>query len=165
MTDAIVSDTTFPLAGGTHCFNPQNESNIVVNPTNANNVITSANEYRIDGAEVYVSMDGGATWINIVVSGRTAATGGQGVFARMSDCGDPVLAFAPDGTVYYAGLVCNQNNITLFSGVTVSASHDGGLTWDAPHMVSFTNSFTIFNDKEWITVGPDGTLYVYLDAF
>ncbi len=165
VTDAIVSDTTFPLAGGTHCYNPQNESNIVVNPTNANNVITSANEYRIDGAEVYVSMDGGTTWTNIVVSGRTAATGGQGLFARMSDCGDPVLAFAPDGTVYYSGLVCNQNNIALFSGVTVSASHDGGLTWDAPHMVSFTNSFTIFNDKEWITVGPDGTLYVTWTRF
>ncbi len=44
--DAIVGDTTFPLANGTKCYNPQNESNIVINPTNANNVVTSANEYR-----------------------------------------------------------------------------------------------------------------------
>ena len=37
--DAIVGDTTFSFADGTKCFNPQNESNIVINPTNANNII------------------------------------------------------------------------------------------------------------------------------
>src|SRR5207302_140840 len=38
--DAIVGDTTFELAGGTTCYNPQNESNIVINPTNPKNVVT-----------------------------------------------------------------------------------------------------------------------------
>lgn len=165
VSDAIVGDTTFPLAGGTFCYNPQNESNIVVNPTDSNNVVTSANEYRIDGAAVYVSTDGGTSWTNVVVPGRTAATGGRGLFARMSDCGDPVLAFAPDGTVYYSGLVCNSNKVSFFSGISVSASHDGGLSWDAPHMVSFADSNTIFNDKEWITVGPDGKLYLTWTRF
>ena len=165
VSDAIVGDTTFSFADGSQCYNPQNESNIVVNPTNSNNVVTSANEYRIDGAEVYVSMDGGSTWTNVIVPGRTGFTGGKGVFARLSDCGDPVVAFAPDGTLYYSGLVCNGNLVSFFSGVTVSASHDGGLTWDAPHMVSFTNSLMIFNDKEWLTVGPDGTVYVTWTRF
>jgi hypothetical protein len=159
VTDAIVGDTTFALAMNTHCYNPQNESNIVVNPTNSNNVVTSANEYRIDGAEVYVSMDGGATWTNVVVPGRTGFTGGKGVFARLGDCGDPVLAFAPDGTLYYSGIVCAGNSIAFFSGLTVSASHDGGLTWGKPTMVGFNDSNNIFNDKEWLTVGTDGTIY------
>ena len=159
VTDAIVGDTTFPLAMNTFCYNPQNESNIVVNPTNSNNVVTSANEYRIDGAEVYVSMDGGASWTNVVVPGRTGFTGGKGVFARLGDCGDPVLAFAPDGTLYYSGIVCAGNSRAFFSGLTVSASHDGGLTWGTPTMVSFNDSNNIFNDKEWLTVGPDGTIY------
>ena len=31
VADAIVGDTTFAFADGTQCYNPQNESNIVVN--------------------------------------------------------------------------------------------------------------------------------------
>ena len=48
--DAIVGDTQFPFADGTSCYNPQNEQNIVINPTNTANVVTSANEYRDDSA-------------------------------------------------------------------------------------------------------------------
>lgn len=165
VSDAIVGDTTFQLAGNTTCYNPQNESNIVVNPTNSNNVATSANEYRIDGHEVYASFDGGATWTNTILPGWTAATGGQGVFARMTSCGDPVVAFAPDGTLYYSGIVCNANLVSFYSGIAVASSHDGGLTWSRPRMVSFTNSLTIFNDKEFMTVGPDGTVYVTWTRF
>ncbi len=100
--DAIVGDTTFFFADGTKCYNPQNESNIVVNPTNPSNVVTSANEYRfnLEADEVYVSKDGGKTFTDVVLPGRTGATGGQGVFARVGSCGDPVLAFGPDGTLY-----------------------------------------------------------------
>src|ERR1700757_90078 len=42
--DAIVGDTTFTLVDGTTCYNPQNEQNIVINPTNRLNVVTSAND-------------------------------------------------------------------------------------------------------------------------
>ncbi len=163
--DTIVNDTTFPLANNTSCYNPQNESNIVVNPTNSNDVLTSANEYRIDGKEVYVSTNGGTTWTNVVLPGWTAATGGKGVFARMSDCGDPVLAFGLDGTVYFSGLVCNGNRVAFFSGVAVASSHDGGLTWSSPTMVAFVNSGNVLNDKEWLTVGSDGKIYVTWTRF
>ena len=164
-SDAIVGDTTFPLANNTTCYNPQNESNIVVNPTNSANLVTSANEYRIDGDEVYVSMDGGATWVNVILPGWTYSTGGSGVFSRMSSCGDPALAFGPDGTLYYSGLVCNGNRVAFFSGVAVASSKDGGLTWGAPRMVSFNNSNNIFNDKEFLTVGSNGTVYVTWTRF
>src|SRR5258708_30965062 len=86
--DAIAGDTKFFFADGTSCYNPQNESNIVINPTNASNVVTSANEYRIDGDEVYVSMDEGKTFTDVVLPGRTGATGGQRGFAPLSSCGD-----------------------------------------------------------------------------
>src|SRR5260370_27607987 len=129
--DAIAGDTKFFFADGTSCYNPQNESNIVINPTNASNVVTSANEYRIDGDEVYVSMDEGKTFTDVVLPGRTGATGGEGVFSRLSSCGDPVLAFGPDGTLYYVGLNCNFRKGSTASGVAVSASHDGGKTWGA----------------------------------
>jgi hypothetical protein len=163
--DAIVGDTTFPLANNTICYNPQNESNIVVNPKNPLNVVTSANEYRIDGDEVYVSMDGGKTFTNVVLPGRTAFTGGQGVFARVGSCGDPVLAFGPDGTLYYSGLNCNFRKGSTASGVAVSVSHDGGLHWGAPVMVHFTDPNQLFNDKDWITVGPDGTVILTWTRF
>jgi len=164
-SDAIVGDTRFGFADGTSCYNPQNESNIVINPANDQNLLTSANEYRIDGHAAYVSMDGGQTWTNVVLPGWTAVTGGKGVFARMENCGDPVMAFGPDGTAYYSGLVCNQKNAEFFSGVAVAKSVDGGMTWSLPVMVSFSNSPVIFNDKEWITVGPDGAVYVSWTRF
>src|SRR5260370_42125228 len=80
--DAIAGDTKFFFADGTSCYNPQNESNIVINPTNASNVVTSANEYRIDGDEVYVSMDEGKTFTDVVLPGRTGVTGAQEVVLR-----------------------------------------------------------------------------------
>src|SRR5438105_1041005 len=42
--DAIVNDTAFAFADGSSCYNPQNEQNIVINPANAQNVVTSSNE-------------------------------------------------------------------------------------------------------------------------
>ncbi len=166
VVDTIVGDTTFPLANNTTCYNPQNEHNIVINPTDANNVVTSANDYRFGGQhEAYSSFDGGLTFTNVVLPGWTVDTGGKGVFARMTWCGDPALAFAPDGTLYYAGLVCNGNRVAFFSGVAVASSHDGGLTWGAPTMVAFVNSNNIFNDKEFMTVGPDGKIYVTWTRF
>lgn len=165
ISNPIVGDTTFGFADGTHCYNPQNESNIVINPTDASNLLSSSNDYRIDGHQVYVSNDSGQTWANVILPGWTAATGGSGVFARMTWCGDPVLAFGPDGSAYYTGLVCNENNIAFFSGVAVAKSVDGGQSWSNPVMVSFSNSPAIFNDKEWITVGPDGTVYLTWTRF
>ena len=58
-SDAITNDTQFFFADGTSCYNPQNEQNIVINPANAMNVVTSANEYRDNVHAVYYSRDGG----------------------------------------------------------------------------------------------------------
>jgi hypothetical protein len=165
VADAIVGDTTFSFADGSECYNPQNESNIVVNPTDSDNLVTSANEYRIDGHAVYYSFDGGQTWDNVALPGWTAATGGKGLFSRQSACGDPALAFAPDGTLYYSGIVCSDSPITLISGIAVAKSLDGGVHWSAPVMVSYNNAWAIFNDKSFMTVGPDGAVYVTWTRF
>src|SRR5260370_16619106 len=39
------------------------------------------------------------------------------------------------------------------------------MTWGAPQMVHFTDANQLFNDKDWITVGPDGTVYVTWTRF
>jgi hypothetical protein len=165
--DAIVGDTQFSFVDGSTCYNPQNEQNIVIDPNDSSHIVTSANEYRANAHVAYVSRNGGNTWTNVVLPGWTRDTGGAGIFGHLDSCGDPVLAFSPDGQrLYYAGLVCNFDKFPRqISGVAVAASSDGGSTWDAPVMVSSTASGDFFQDKEWIGVGNDGTVYLTWTRF
>lgn len=166
-TDAIVADTTFPLVDGTRCYEPQNEQNIVINPTNPSNVVTSANDYRGGfRAYVYTSTDGGATYSNVLLPGWDPASNGQGAFSQVEAGGDPVLAFAPNGTLYYSALVydLSQPNQTP-SGVAVAVSRDGGATWAAPVMLQYEASNNFFNDKQWIAAGANGEVYVSWTVF
>jgi hypothetical protein len=163
--DAI-SDPNWPdtlnfFADGTSCYNPQNEQNIVINPTNRNNLVTSSNDYRYGFGVcfAYVSMDAGATWKNVVMPGWTGLTGAKGQFVKTGCGGDPVMAFGPHGELYYAGLTYNLDKFPRqMSGVAVSKSLDGGLHWSPPVMVSYNATGNFFYDKEWISVSNDGTV-------
>jgi hypothetical protein len=172
--DVVTGDTTFAFADGTTCYNPQNETNIVINPTNARNLVTSANDYRYSGPAAYSGFDAGRTWTDVQMFGWTVDTGGRGLFKKIQNVSDPVLAFAPNGTVYMVQVVYTfrfrtsksepVNNATA-SGVAVASSADGGVSWTAPHMVYFADAINFFEDKPWMTVGPDGTLYVTWTRF
>ena len=161
-TDTIVNDELFTLVDGTQCYQPQNEQNIVINPTNSQNIVTSANDYRAGfSAQVYLSYDGGATFTNVILPGYAPAAQASGLFKHVSAGGDPVLAFAPDGTLYYSALVYNFSFLNRTpSGVAVSVSRDGGSTWGAPVMVHYEDANTFFNDKEWVAAGTNGNVYV-----
>lgn len=165
--DSVVGDTAFAFADGSVCYNPQNEENVVVNPADPSNVVTSANEYRDNVHSVYYSNDGGHSWGNVFLPGWTRASGGQGVFSHMDSCGDPVLAFSRDGKrLYYSGLVCNFDKFPRqMSGVAVAVSTDGGHTWDSPTMVDYRATGDFFNDKEWIGTGPGDTVYLTWTKF
>lgn len=165
--DAVVGDTTFALADGTQCYEPQNEQNIAVNPTNPRNVVTAANDYRYGfQSQVYVSMDGGNSFANVLLPGWDPATGGRGQFSHVSAGGDPVLTFGRDGTLYFAALVYDFSvpNHTP-SGVAVATSTDGGATWSTPVMVHYESANNFFNDKEWIAAGAGGDVYVTWTLF
>jgi hypothetical protein len=165
--DAIVNDTKFTLVDGTQCYNPQNEQNIVINPTNSQNIVTSANDYRFGfQALIYFSIDGGNTFSDVLLPGWDSFSGATGLFKHVQAGGDPVLAFAPDGTLYYSALVYNFSfpNRTP-SGVAVAVSHDGGATWGTPVMVHYEDANTFFNDKEWIAAGAGGNVYVTWTLF
>lgn len=165
--DAIVGDTTFTLVDGTHCYEPQNEQNIVVNPTNNQNIVTSANDYRYGfQALIYYSTDGGSTFSDVLLPGWDSFSGANGLFKHVAAGGDPVLAFAPDGTLYYSALVYDFSfaNRTP-SGVAVASSRDGGATWSTPVMVHYEDANTFFNDKEWIAAGAGGNVYVTWTLF
>src|SRR5438105_4540044 len=91
--DAVVGDTTFTLVDGTHCYEPQNEQNIVISPTNHQNIVTSANDYRYGfQALIYYSTDGGKTFSDVLLPGWDPATGATGLFKHVQAGGDPVPA-------------------------------------------------------------------------
>ena len=154
------------------CTTPQNETTIVVNPTNPNNLVAGANDYRVccdfDGLNdgtgwAYYSFDGGATWNNVQVPGLTAETGAGGALKNVDSAGDPSLAFSPDGVVYYANLVFSRDKPV--SGIVVSSSTDGGVTWSAPNVVSYISAGNYSLDKEWIGAGPNGKVAVTWTRF
>ena len=154
------------------CTTPQNETTVAVNPTNPQNVVAGANDYRkccdFDGLNdasgwAYYSNDGGATWTDVQVPGLTAGTGGQGNFKRVDSAGDPALAFGSDGTLYYANIVFSRD--TPASGVAVSISKNGGATWSAPTMVTYNDAGNYFNDKEWIAAGSNGSVVLTWTRF
>jgi len=166
--DAIVGDALNNSgASNFGCTTPQNETTIAVDPGNPNHLVAGANDYRVccdlDGLNdttgwAYTSFDGGTTWTNVQVPGLTVETGGRGQFTKVDSAGDPAMTIGPDGTVYYANIVFSRDRFA--SGIAVSVSHDGGLTWDRPNMVTFVQAGNFFNDKEWIAAGPDGKVVV-----
>ena len=113
----------------------QNETPVAVNPVNASNLITGANDWNFnDGCAVNASFDGGKTWTatlpNGFVPGVTRFTNdpsvpGTGFFDAG---GDPQVAFGPDGTAYF---VCQAFNFTspFQINLLLSRSTDGGRTW------------------------------------
>jgi len=171
--NAIVGDPiTETGTSNLGCRSPQNEAAIAVDPTNPNHLVAGANDYRVccnstgtndASGWVYVTFNGGATWTNVLAQGLTVQTGGTGVFQQFDAAGDPALAIGPDGTVYYANIVFNRSSPA--TGIAVSVSHDGGLTWDAPNMVAYMHSANFFHDKELIAAGPDGKVVVTWTRF
>jgi hypothetical protein len=174
--NVIVGDVTNTLEHptGPACFigdqTPQNETTISMDPTNPQNLIGGANDYRYfveseqryDGsAAAYVSHDGGAEWSNVFMPGISEEAGGtyQGV-------GDPAFAWDPSGdVVYYANIAFNRTanpatgHSAFASSIAVSRSFDKGDTWET-HYVIQNDDPSIFHDKEWIAAGPDGSVYV-----
>src|SRR4051812_4761285 len=179
--DQIRDDTIVSAGTQLGCNSAQNETTIAVNPQNPWNLVAGTNDYRIfntresrnDGSGwAYTTLDGGRTWRNIQLPHLTFQTGATGALSDMDSAGDPAVAFGPHNTVYYANLVFSRLNDA--SGVVVSKSTDGGLTWGEPSIVHIDGvdssgnptDTPIFNDKEWITVDPrTGTVYVTWTSF
>ena len=126
------------------------EPDVAVSPVNPDVAVAVAHDGRFpDGGAVGISYawthDGGRTWQHAPMPGLTTATGGA--FERASD---PVVAFAPDGTVYVSTLLVNLS--TCSDAVGVSRSTDGGHTFSPPVIVDRVDVCTLFDDKNWLIV-------------
>jgi hypothetical protein len=141
----------------------QVEPRLAVDPTNPNHLVGVWQQDRWTlglawGTVAGVSFDGGQSWSEVVVPGLTTVSGGS--FDRATD---PWVTFGPTGTLFVASLVAKVDNHTVEqqSGVAVSKSTDGGLTWSQPTLLIQTISSVTFNDKESITADPHNPNLVY----
>ena len=140
----------------------QHEPSLAVDPTNPDNVLAAAKDWRTGPKQVwhYRSTDGGRTWID----GYANLTP-----VELPNQSDPVVALDADGRAYMAVLGYNQNDLSV-GGVFVSRSDDKGATWGKATLVQ-ANSDKVFHDKEWMTVDRSnnaatrGTVYVSWTRF
>ncbi|NUR98833.1 MAG: exo-alpha-sialidase, partial [Kribbellaceae bacterium] len=184
--DQIVGDTVVPVGSQAGCSAAQNETTIAVNTRNPGNVVAGANDYRLFNARenrndsssfAYTSFNGGRTWANVMIPGLTVTSGGTGPFSWFDGSGDPVVAFGPGNTVYFASLLFSRSTPLggqEASAIVVNTSHDGGLHWGSPHVVAMdgvnpdgTPTVTrFFNDKPWMAADPsNGRVYVSWTRF
>jgi hypothetical protein len=185
--DTINGDAIGAAGSAAGCSTPQNETTVAVNPFNPRNIVAGSNDYRIFNSRenrndasgwAYTSLDGGKTWKNVLLPKLNFQTGAAAPLSFMDSAGDPAIAFGPFNTVYYATLVFSRAAVPATqqqaSGIAVSVSHDGGLSFGAPailHLDGVTAAGTptptsIFNDKEWIAADPkSGTVYVTWTQF
>jgi hypothetical protein len=105
------------------CF-PQNETTIVVNPTNSRNIVGAQNDYRMGGSfnGINASTDGGRHWYDLIGPFPSVPNG-----ETLDSAGDPALTFDRQGTAYYASINFNRDDDS--NGIWVNRSTNGGFTW------------------------------------
>ena len=155
---------------------PAAEVHFVASPIDPMVLVGGAKDFRLPPdarcgkfsvwSGTYRSTDGGRTWATGLLPGHP----GDARLTALSDygCGsDPVLAFAPDGTLYYASLMFSLRPgsdplvpqlapvlgyETERSAIAVTRSRDGGASWDDPVLVVAVEAGLL--DKQWIAVDP-----------
>lgn len=165
---ALTDCGDFPgIFNGTNFLDSEVEPWVVVNPTDADNIVAFWQQDRwSDGGSrgnvAGVSLDGGENWEIVPVPGLTACTGGP--WERASD---PWLSFAPDGTLHQMSLVFQTDpppgSERGFgpNGMAVSKSEDGGLSWSDPILIAEDDNPRFLNDKNSLTADPTDADFVY----
>lgn len=108
------------------CF-PQDETSIAINPTNTNNILGGANDYRLGfgSSGFYSSFDGGLTFRDGILAFPSLPNGDN-----LDGGGDPAITFDRQGYAYYADINFNRTDDT--NGVFVHRSSNGGRTFSRP---------------------------------
>lgn len=137
----------------------QNEFSVAVNPSDPNNLVAGANDYRLHEASenrydgsggFYRSINGGKSWtagfLPGLVRGNAAAPG------PYQSAGDPAIAAGPNNVFWYANIAFNRDDNAC--SIAVSRSADGGKKWTTRFVIQEGASSQVFHDKEWIAAHP-----------
>ncbi|HEV8673716.1 MAG TPA: sialidase family protein [Methylomirabilota bacterium] len=170
----LASAPVSPFAGctadagsvGTNYPNTEVEPWLDVNPTNPKNLVAAWQQDRWNnggsrGLVAGVSKNGGKTWKQVVIP-KLSACSGSDTYIRASD---PWLSFAPNGDLYHISL-STTGGITFEAGfpdtgMLVSKSTDGGLSWSDPIPLIQDQGPNVLNDKQSITADPHDANFVY----
>ncbi len=120
----------------THDANPNNdrsESDLVVNPRNARNMVGASKRFTIPGTyqfslSAYATSNGGHKWKEATLLPPQGA----------DFTSDPAVAFDDVGNAYLVGLMWSNGpapHQINFLGLAAYTSSDGGLTWSAPNVI------------------------------
>src|SRR6266498_3143756 len=131
------------------------EPNVAVNPTNPANVVGVWMQDRFRGLVAVVSLDGGATWRQVVIPGLTQCTSAQADFDYAFD---PWVSFGPGSAVYLSASVFGDAGA---GRILVSKSTNGGLTWSNPVPLITETHPMVEDHGDSITADPTDKNLVY----
>jgi hypothetical protein len=138
------------------------EPHVAVDPQDANVLYVAYNGGG--GSTVSVTQNGGATWQHTSI--------GQTVDSL--DGGDPVLAVHPSTREVWhafltdsAGMCSATHPYAGQNAIHVVHSGNFGASWSAPISVSGDAYYSddVFLDKPWLTIAPNGTIFVSFTVF
>jgi hypothetical protein len=144
-----------------------NEPSLVVDPKNSRHAVVGYNT-SAPGCGYASTFDGGKTWS---ASKSLGAVGGQ------DGRGDPSLAYAPNGNIYYTCITMKKHWFGLAPtdfGLGVYVSHDGGKTFTGVTIADHgtfvgdpkeSDSFGFFDDQETLAIGPDGHAHICFASY
>jgi hypothetical protein len=149
MASAGSASTVLTLANITTDGNGDNEVDIAINPTNAQNLIAAWNDYgNGNSCGLGYSDDGGVTWHTDWLRGVTPA-GGNPTFDY--GAGDPSVGFLRDGTAVLSCAAWGSSK-SQPSAVFASRSTDGGHTWAPVQQLTFGQSLGHLQDHNMLTI-------------
>jgi hypothetical protein len=129
--------------------NGDNEVDIAVNPTNAQNLIAAWNDYGEGGScGLGYSTNGGHTWHTSWLRGVTPE-GGNPTFDY--GAGDPSVGFLNDGTAVLSCAAWGASR-SQPSALFSSRSTDGGRTWEPVQQLTFGQSLGHLQDHNMLTI-------------
>lgn len=143
---------------------PQNESSIAINPTNPDNIISAAVDYR--GNVIYISTDGGKSWRDTIFKDvrymylkDTVKNGVPKIdttYKTWRIGNDPSVGFDDKGNCIVMYGAFPNGSYTGESGVYLDKSTDGGKTW-LTHVKVIEHKGTMtkdsaFEDKYYIQI-------------
>lgn len=164
------------------------EIDLAVNPTDPLNVVVASKDMDPLASDcvwavAQVSKDGGRTWTTSYIGGqRSERAPGEPLFGWRCIT-DPIMAFAPDGTLYYSiqaydhtlrdGEVPDPGlpaplpvSPTFGSSILMTRSDDGGLTWSDPLTLHAGDGTSVFHDYMRVAVNPaTGSYYTIWNQF